>query len=100
MPMGANAQRESLLIVPTWAGDSEITSPCEDFTSCSFLHDLSEEKNLRREKNSFSFRDITAPRFRGIRCEEKFFPHLSYHHRETSTILSPASYHSTHTYFL
>jgi hypothetical protein len=62
--MGANAQRESLLIVPTWAGDSEITSPCEDFTSCSFLHDLSEEKNLRREKNSFSFRDITAPRFR------------------------------------
>jgi hypothetical protein len=59
---------------------------------------------LRRKiyyvKKSFSFRDITAPRFRGIRCEEKFFPHLSHHHRETSTILSPASHRSTHTYFL
>jgi hypothetical protein len=32
-PWGANAWRESLPIVLTWAGDSEITSPCEERTS-------------------------------------------------------------------
>jgi hypothetical protein len=31
-PWGANEWRESLLIVPAWAGDSEITSPCEEWT--------------------------------------------------------------------
>jgi hypothetical protein len=30
-PWGANEWRESLLIVPAWAGDSEITSPCEEW---------------------------------------------------------------------
>ena len=36
-PWGANGWRESLFIVLSWAGDSEITSPCEKCTSSSSL---------------------------------------------------------------
>jgi hypothetical protein len=46
-PWRANEPRESLLMVPTWAGDSEITSPCEEIHSPTGLHLWLKPANFR-----------------------------------------------------